>query len=222
MKRRCKPGDPWCDESPRLLRQLPSGPDNLPKTHRLGNEALASLARRAGTRGQTITDAEGLQRAYEQGDAYQYGDTLYVAGSHTARDWLDDFTKIPVWKPLFGGSGGIHRLQMAQKAAEATKPKTVVGHSLGGAVALQMQKDVPSLQTRTYGAPVFDPLGRSPGDRYRSRFDPVSVLDRGATSTLDAPALNVSGFHSYDATAGRNVAMGTDARITGDAVTITE
>ena len=217
MKRRC--GDPWCDDDdvPRLLRQLP-GPD-LPKTHRIGDQALASLAQRAGTRGQTITDAQGLERAYQQGDAYQYGDTPYVAGSHTARDWVDDFTKIPVWKPLFGGSAGIHRLQMAQKAAEATKPKTVVGHSLGGAVALQMQKENPSLKTRTYGAPVWDPTGsESSSERYRSFFDPVSVLDRGATATLDAPAKNVSGFHSFEATAGRNVALGTDARVTGDVV----
>ncbi len=63
-------------------------------------------------------------------------------------------------------------------------------------MALQMQKENPELKTRTYGAPVLDPLGQSTGERYRSRFDPVSILDRGATSTLDPPAANVSSFHS--------------------------
>ena len=148
---------------------------------------------------------------------------MYVAGSHTARDWMDDVTRIPFWKPLFGGSHGIQRYQTAAKAAEATKPETVVGHSLGGSVALEMQKENPELHTRTYGAPVFDPLGQSPGDRYRSRFDPVSILDRGATSTFDAPSLSVSGFHGYDATASRHTSDG-DARMIPEenAVAITE
>ena len=177
------------------------------RTSKLGDEALLqAFAKRAGSG--TITDAEGLRRAYEQGDAYTHGKTLYVAGSHTARDWMDDVTRIPFWRGLFGGSKAIHRYQMAQQAARETQPETVVGHSLGGAVALQMQKEQPELSTRTYGAPVFDPLGRNPGDRYRSRFDPVSILDRGATSTLDPPAANISSFHSYEATASRNTAEG--------------
>ena len=176
------------------------------RTSKLGDESLQALAKRAGSG--TITDAEGLRRAYEQGDAYTHGTTMYVAGSHTARDWMDDATRIPFWKPLFGGSKAIHRYQMAQQAARETEPETVVGHSLGGAVALEMQKENPELKSRTYGAPVLDPLGQSPGDRYRSRFDPVSILDRGATSTLDAPTANISGFHSYDATASRHTSEG--------------
>ena len=41
-----------------------------------------------------INDAEGLSKANAEGDTYVYGKTLYVAGSHTARDWYDDL-KIP-------------------------------------------------------------------------------------------------------------------------------
>ncbi len=190
-------------------------------TSKLGDDALQALAKRAGSG--TITDAEGLSRAYEQGDAYTHGKTLYVAGSHTARDWMDDVTRIPFWRPLFGGSKAIRRYQMAQQAARETKPETVVGHSLGGAVALQMQKESPELKTRTYGAPVLDPLGQSAGERYRSRFDPVSILDRGATSTLDPPAANVSSFHNYDATASRHTADGDATMIPQeDAVMTTE
>ena len=168
-----------------------------------------------------FTDADGLARAYQQGDAYTHGKTLYIAGSHTATDWMDDVTRIPFWRPLFGGSKAIHCYQMAQQAARATKPDTVVGHSLGGAVALQMQEEDPKLHARTYGAPVFDPLGQHPGDRSRSRFDPVSLFDRGARSSLDAPAGNVSAFHSYEATASRSTADGGGVVVPGS-VSITE
>ena len=169
------------------------------RTHPLGDSALRSLALRAVDRTE-ISDAEGLRRAYQQGDAYAHNDTLYVAGSHTARDWWDDFTKLPF------NSSNIHRLHMAKQAAKATNPSTVVGHSLGGAVALRMQQEragYGELKTRTYGAPVFDPLGQHPGDRYRSYGDPVSVFDRGAKSSLTMPSANVSLFHGYEATAGR-------------------
>ena len=47
-----------------------------------------------------ITDKDGLERAYQSGDYFIHGDTMYVAGSHTAKDWYDDFTKIPVWGDL--------------------------------------------------------------------------------------------------------------------------
>ena len=47
-----------------------------------------------------ITDAQGLERAYQHGDYYLHGDTMYITGSHTARDWYDDVTKIPVWGDL--------------------------------------------------------------------------------------------------------------------------
>ena len=146
---------------------------------------------------------------------------MYIAGSHTGRDWVDDALRIPNWKGLFGGPTAIYRYQMAQKAIEAGKPQLVVGHSLGGAVALQLQHDDPNLESRTYGAPVFDPLGQSKGERCRSYWDPVSVFDRGATATLDAPAANVSAFHSYEATASRN--FSDDApKSTSEGVVITE
>ena len=57
----------------------------------------------------------------------------------------------------------------------------IVGHSLGGSVALQMQQDHQIPKSRTFGAPVVDlnPFGKA--ERYRHVMDPVSVLDRGAT-----------------------------------------
>ena len=85
------------------------------------DEPLRDLAKRAGSG--RITDAEGLSRAYQQGDAYTHGKTLYIAGSHTSQDWIDDVTNIPFWRPMFGGAKAIHRYQMAQQAARATQPR---------------------------------------------------------------------------------------------------
>ena len=69
--------------------------------------------------------------------------------------------------------------------------RLVVGHSLGGSVALELQKHYPSLLSRTYGAPVLALKGMIPNfynshvERYRNCGDPVSMLDRSAYSTLN-------------------------------------
>jgi hypothetical protein len=181
-----------------------------------------------------ITDAEGLARAYAQGDTYSHGGTLYVAGSHTAQDWWDDVTKIPFW----GKSHDIYRLQQAQKALAANPQTTrVVGHSLGGSVALQLQKDNPKLASRTFGAPVFDIFGTDSElntyaelqgkpeiERYRSYADPVSFFDASATSTMPGKeAFSFSGPHAYDGIASQHMSDGLAAQENPDGtVSITE
>ena len=81
-------------------------------------------------------DSEGLSKAYDQGDAHVIGQTLYIAGSHTARDWWDDVTKIPAW-------GDVRNSERYQRALEVLKQNPqvnrVIGHSLGGAVALELE-----------------------------------------------------------------------------------
>ena len=65
----------------------------------------------------------------------------------------------------------------------------VVGHSLGGSAALQLQRDLDKqgrkVGSRTFGAPVMDlkPFDRyyNNAERYRHPTDPVSAMDRGAT-----------------------------------------
>jgi pimeloyl-ACP methyl ester carboxylesterase len=74
--------------------------------------------------------------------------------------------------------------------------RRIVGHSLGGAVALELQKRNPNLQTVTYGAPVTSISG---GERYRELLDPVSIFDRGANMTLPS-GINP---HSYNALGAR-------------------
>ncbi len=173
--------------------------------------------------GEDINDAEGLERAYEQGDAYAHGDTLYIAGSHTAKDWFDDFTKVPFW----GDTRNATRYQEAEKALKANPNiKNVVGHSLGGSVALELQKQHPNLTSRTFGAPVWDPfgednkykgfgpqdsLGRGQVDRYRNVFDPVSMFDGSAKNSIKGnPFDSKSLTHDYSNIANKFQAGGAD------------
>jgi hypothetical protein len=132
-------------------------------------------------------DEAGMDKAY--GDETATGvyydpatKTEYVKGSVTKRDWFDDFTKIPFW-------GDIHDAERLQQAEQAYndllmqgKPvDRVVGHSLGGSVALQLQEDKAIPLSRTFGAPVFDLNFKQKSERYRHPLDPVSILDRSAT-----------------------------------------
>jgi pimeloyl-ACP methyl ester carboxylesterase len=145
-----------------------------------------------------ITDSEGLKRAYDHGDYYIHGKTMFIAGSHTARDWFDDLTKIPVW-------GDLKDSERYQKVLEVFKNRgeinTVVGHSLGGSVSLELQKNFPDRiqKSRTYGAPVMNLLGSESEnvDRYRNWFDPVSILDRGAKKSIKWNVLD-SGSLTHD------------------------
>ncbi len=94
----------------------------------------------------TISDSEGLQRAYQDGNYHLHGKTLYIAGSHTARDWFDDFTKIPIWGDLKNSDRYQKVLGFFQNRGEID---TVVGHSLGGSVALEFQKNCPDKVKKT-------------------------------------------------------------------------
>ena len=154
-------------------------------------------------KGDAITDATGLSRAYEQGDTYAYGDTLYVAGSHTAKDWYDDVTKVPFWGDLRNST----RYQEAEKALKANPNiKNVVGHSLGGSVVLELQKNHPNLNSRTFGAPVWDPMSvdnkykgfTGQVDRYRNALDPFSIFDGSAKTSVKWNPFNSYSFtHDY-------------------------
>ncbi len=74
--------------------------------------------------------------------------------------------------------------------------KNVVGHSLGGAVVHELQKNHPGLRSVTYGAPSVSLSGG--GERYRNNWDPVSMFDRGATRAAHPnPFKHVSLTHDY-------------------------
>ena len=136
-------------------------------------------------------DEKALNHAYAnpKGTAYVAATkTMYLKGSSTATDWLDDFRTIP-----FGDPAPSERYGQAMDAYNdltgSNKPvERVVGHSLGGSVALELQKDLAkqgrAVGSRTFGAPVLDakPFDRyyNNAERYRHPTDIVSLLDRGA------------------------------------------
>ncbi len=103
---------------------------------------------------------------------------MYIAGSHTARDFYDDVTKIPVW----GSVKDSERYQQAEKMLKANPQiRTLVAHSLGGSVAHELQREHPGLKTVTYGSPAIS-WGKAGGEgRFRNAYDPISIFDRGAT-----------------------------------------
>jgi hypothetical protein len=159
-------------------------------------------------RGTFAGDETGLELAYHdvnhptsydpknEGTYYDPSSrTLYVRGSVTTQDWIDDVTKIPNW----GDSRDIEMYKNAKSTYDRLisqgKPvDRVVGHSLGGSVALQLQKDKDIPYSRTFGAPVMQlsPFEHN-AERYRHPLDPFSIFDRSATN-ISSMQLNT---HSY-------------------------
>jgi pimeloyl-ACP methyl ester carboxylesterase len=133
-----------------------------------------------------IDDREGLDQAYDDPHkVFMRGDALYIAGTNSAGDVADDIS-LP-----FNYTRGTQRFIDAERVLKANpKIRYITGHSLGGAVALELQRLHPELKTRTYGAPV---VSITKGERYRSDGDPVSAFDWGATTT----APTTMNPHSY-------------------------
>ena len=109
---------------------------------------------------------------------------MYLVGSHTAKDWYDDVTKIRLWGYLRNST----RYQAAKAALmENPQIKRIFGHSLGGSVALELDKNYNHItSSRTYGAPMWNPLGSESknGNSYCNWFDPVDVFDRYAVKLV--------------------------------------
>ena len=79
---------------------------------------------------------------------------------------------------------------------------TVVGHSLGGSVARELQSNFKDriTKSRTYGAPVLNLLGSDSehAERYRHWLDPFSIFDRSATKTWKGNPFDSFSFtHDY-------------------------
>ena len=80
----------------------------------------------------------GLNKAYNNNNKIHVdGDTLFVAGTSNLKDVYDDVTGIPIWGSIKNST----RYTQAMDALDANPNIThLVGHSLGGSVALELQK----------------------------------------------------------------------------------
>ena len=86
---------------------------------------------------QDITDEEGLKRAYETKDGlYQHYNKLAIAGTKDPIDMVDDL-KLPFGDTLNNTTRGRTADQYYRSHHEID---AVIGHSLGGAVALSLEK----------------------------------------------------------------------------------
>lgn len=101
---------------------------------------------------------------------------MYIAGTSSFRDVTDD-ALLPI-----GEVQKTQRYVMAVNQFEhAEEPVLrVVGHSLGGAVALALANRY-NLAYDVYANPGVS--WRRDPHRHRARFDPISILDRGASSS---------------------------------------
>ena len=139
----------------------------------------------------------GLGKAYASNESTHVdGDTLYIAGTKTARDVFSDWIKIPL-----GLTKYTKRYKEAEDVLKANpQVKNLIGHSLGSAVSDELSKrnEDKQLKTTLYGSPFVDFTGKQSDNRYRHKFDPVSILDRGS-KTVDLGLVDPLTAHGYDA-----------------------
>ena len=162
-----------------------------------------------------MSDVEGLNNAYKSSDnIYINNDTLYISGTKHVDSIIEDQIKAPGYYSLFKSVVNnefqdiyddikipLNLTRYTQRYNEADKvlkehPEItkLIGHSLGGSVSLELEKNNPQLtfDVRTYGAPVMS--STDSGNRYRAAYDPVSMFDTGATTIYG----NTYNPHSYD------------------------
>ena len=116
---------------------------------------------------------------------------MYIAGTSNLQDVWDDL-KIP-----FHLTSHSQRYAQAEQALkENPDVNEVIGHSLGAATALELNKDNNyKFKTRTYGSPT---ISNEEGERYRHPGDIISIFDRGAKNVPIIDWLNPLNAHTYE------------------------
>ena len=123
---------------------------------------------------------------------------MYISGTHLdrlsgLRDVLDDVTFLPLREAY-----SAQRYQQALAALKASNGRVedLVGHSLGGAMAAALTERFPELEARVYGAPLLRSSASVRVTSFRHQYDPISMLDRGATVST-APGWNAHSYKGY-------------------------
>lgn len=107
----------------------------------------------------------GLQRAYRLDAPFVERGVLYIPGTRRWTDWLDN-AKIPLG--LLSHSAPFLEADRAFYSA-FPRPRMVVGHSLGAAVAAELHKKYGVLDVG-YGSPVSNSIN------FADSRDPVHLL----------------------------------------------
>ena len=121
---------------------------------------------------------------------------MYIAGTKTAKDWYDNFTKL-----FFNLTKNADRYKDAENALRANpQVKNLVAHSLGSSVAVELtkQNEYKNLELKAlYASPFIDSGSKTHENRYRHSWDLISMLDRGSKS-VDIGLVNPLKAHGYD------------------------
>ena len=165
-----------------------------------------------------INDQTGLKKAYNNttdNGLYYHPDnrTLYIAGTKDLpQDVMDDlfipFRMVSHSKRYKTANDYIQR--------NGYLIDKVVGHSLGGAVAMELNNsNNKRWKVRTYNAPLMSwNLNTDPNvERYRTSNDVVSILDRGANVHVNKNSFNPLYNHEYQAKYFGDVGKGTGHQI---------
>jgi len=145
------------------------------------------------------TNKIGLNRAYSSNSStYVKDDTLYIAGSKTLVDWYDNFTKLPFGLTKYSG-----RYKDAEKAlVQNPQIKNIVAHSLGSNVSVELTKQHPdkNLEIKAlYASPFIDFGSKTQGNRFRHKYDVISMLDRGSENVdIGVNPLKAHSYSGYD------------------------
>jgi len=138
---------------------------------------------------QDISDEDGMTKAYSSKNGlYHHHNKLFIAGTKSLQDAWDDL-KIPFGKTMDGVRADNAN---AYYLANQSSIDTVIGHSLGGAIALNLEQkygksgDNPYgiIQSKTYGSATASLPGGGKSDRIRYFGDPISALDFNATTVM--------------------------------------
>ena len=171
-----------------ILRQLKQ-PKKVPLT-RIYNVTIP----------EALSDKEGLKLAYQQPNhIYINNNKMFIAGSKNLQDWVDNVAFIPPQLTTY------HNIYKSANDTLMLNPQVneAIGHSAGGAVLLELEKQYPKRfdKTRSYSAPVFSPLGFERLDenhlRFRTTLDPVAMLDNSAI-TINKNSINPFSNHSFE------------------------